>query len=47
VRDVLNLIRAVMKVVMVGRRKGSRRGTWQEGKGGREIAVNDEEKVWI
>jgi hypothetical protein len=47
VRGVLNLIRAVMKVVMVGRRKGSRRGTWQEGNGGREIEVDDEERVWI
>ena len=47
-RSVQSLIRAVMELVMVGRRKGSRRGTWQKGKGGgREIEVGDEERVWI
>jgi hypothetical protein len=36
-----------MELVIVGRRKGSRRGTWQEGKRGGEIEIGDEERVWI
>jgi hypothetical protein len=37
-----------MELVIIGRRKGSRRGTWQKGKGGgRKIEVGGEKGVWI